>query len=282
MPIAPDLAATVPHLHHRCPGRPGGQSGRGVAPPAPPLLGLRLGSAARPSGPFLVGDPVSQAAVQDPHQATPRAREHLVVGRATGPVRGKDPWSGTVAATSAQSSTRVRRKDRDEQTPPSGPRSSPGAVSGPRRSCCASRNRVISTRVGYAGGANDTPTADDHAGLRRGGSGHLSIPERTSYRTSFDFLLPVHRPRPWPRACQTREYRSEIFCPSDEQRRQVAEGTIGDADASGLWPGKVVTRWARLAPSGRPRRKTRTTSRTTPTARISSDRSRPLRESRCA
>ena len=35
-------------------------------------------------------------------------------------------------------------------------------------------------------------------------------------------------------------YRSAIFYTSDEQRR-VAEDTIADVDASGLWPGKVVT-----------------------------------------
>ncbi|HHY50962.1 MAG TPA: peptide-methionine (S)-S-oxide reductase, partial [Alphaproteobacteria bacterium] len=41
-------------------------------------------------------------------------------------------------------------------------------------------------------------------------------------------------------------YRSEIFYLSDEQR-QVAEETIADVDASGLWPGKVVTE---VSPAG--------------------------------
>ena len=35
-------------------------------------------------------------------------------------------------------------------------------------------------------------------------------------------------------------YRSAIFYTSDEQRR-IAEDTIADVDASGLWPGKAVT-----------------------------------------
>ena len=37
-----------------------------------------------------------------------------------------------------------------------------------------------------------------------------------------------------------RSYRSAIFFTSDEQKR-IAEDTIADVDASGLWPGKVVT-----------------------------------------
>jgi len=41
-------------------------------------------------------------------------------------------------------------------------------------------------------------------------------------------------------------YRSAIFYTSDEQKR-IAEDTIADVDASGLWPGKVVTE---VAPAG--------------------------------
>ena len=43
------------------------------------------------------------------------------------------------------------------------------------------------------------------------------------------------------------EYRSEIFYTSDEQR-QVAADTIADADASGMWPGKVVTKISAAGP----------------------------------
>ena len=42
-------------------------------------------------------------------------------------------------------------------------------------------------------------------------------------------------------------YRSEIFYTSDEQR-QVAEDTIADVDASGIWPGKVVTEISEAVP----------------------------------
>jgi peptide-methionine (S)-S-oxide reductase len=41
-------------------------------------------------------------------------------------------------------------------------------------------------------------------------------------------------------------YRSAIFYTSEDQKR-VAEDTIADVDASGLWPGKVVTE---IAPAG--------------------------------
>ena len=60
-------------------------------------------------------------------------------------------------------------------------------------------------------------------------------------------------------------YRSAIFY-TDEQQKQVAEDTIADVDASGLWPGKVVTEVAPRARSGRPSPSTRTTSSATRTA----------------
>jgi peptide-methionine (S)-S-oxide reductase len=37
-----------------------------------------------------------------------------------------------------------------------------------------------------------------------------------------------------------RSYRSAIYFTSDAQRR-IAEETVADVEASGLWPGKVVT-----------------------------------------
>ncbi|MBV9165020.1 MAG: peptide-methionine (S)-S-oxide reductase, partial [Solirubrobacterales bacterium] len=65
-------------------------------------------------------------------------------------------------------------------------------------------------------------------------------PERTSYRNILEFFFQIHRPDLGERLVGS-DYRSEIFCTSDEQR-QVAEDTLADADASGLWPGKVVTK----------------------------------------
>ncbi len=42
-------------------------------------------------------------------------------------------------------------------------------------------------------------------------------------------------------------YRSAIFYKSDEQKR-IAEDTIADVEASGLWPGKVVTEVSPVGP----------------------------------
>ena len=101
------------------------------------------------------------------------------------------------------------------------------------------RDGVISTRAGYTGGENDNPTADNHPG-------HAEVVEvifdreRTSYRDILEFFLQIHRPD-LGEGLVGSDYRSEIFYTSDEQR-QVAEATIADADASGMWPGTVVTK----------------------------------------
>ena len=72
------------------------------------------------------------------------------------------------------------------------------------------REGVISTRVGYTGGSNANPTADDH-------SGHTEAvevifdPERTSYRDIVEFFLQIHR-ADLGEAQVGSDYRSEIFC----------------------------------------------------------------------
>jgi peptide-methionine (S)-S-oxide reductase len=83
---------------------------------------------------------------------------------------------------------------------------------------------------------------------RRGPWGHAEAveivfdPERISYRDILEFFFQIHDPTTKDRQGEeTGSYvRSEIFYTSDEQR-QVAEDTIADVEASGLWPGKVVT-----------------------------------------
>ncbi len=101
------------------------------------------------------------------------------------------------------------------------------------------REGVISSRVGYIGGENDNPTADNHLGHAEAVE-VIFDPERTSYRDILEFFFQIHRPD-LGEGLVGSDYRSEIFYTSDEQR-QVAEDTIADADASGLWPGKVVTK----------------------------------------
>ena len=106
---------------------------------------------------------------------------------------------------------------------------------------------VVSTRVGYSGG--DMPNAT----YRNHGSHAEAIeivfdPARTSYRQLLEFFFQIHDPSTENRQGNDRgtSYRSAIFYTSPEQK-QVAEDTIADVDASGLWPGRAVTE---LAPAG--------------------------------
>ncbi len=106
---------------------------------------------------------------------------------------------------------------------------------------------VLSTRVGYTGG--DVP----HATYRNHGTHAEAIeiifdPARLSYRQILEFFFQIHDPTTLNRQGNDRgtSYRSAIYYTTDEQRR-VAEDTIADVNASGLWPGKVVTE---VAPAG--------------------------------
>jgi peptide-methionine (S)-S-oxide reductase len=106
---------------------------------------------------------------------------------------------------------------------------------------------VISTRVGYSGG--DVPNAT----YRNHGSHAEAIeiifdPAKLGYRRLLEFFFQIHDPTTLNRQGNDRgtSYRSAIFTTSEEQKR-VAEDTIADVEASGLWPGKVVTE---VAPAG--------------------------------
>jgi peptide-methionine (S)-S-oxide reductase len=107
---------------------------------------------------------------------------------------------------------------------------------------------VISTRVGYSG--DDVPNAT----YRNHGTHAEAIeiifdPTKISYRRLLEFFFQIHDPTT--RNRQGNDvglgYRSAIFYTSDEQKR-IAENTIGDVEASGLWPGKVVTEVAPVGP----------------------------------
>jgi peptide-methionine (S)-S-oxide reductase len=120
-----------------------------------------------------------------------------------------------------------------------------GGCSWPAQELLRHRDGVISTRVGYTGGENDNPTADYHPGHAEAVE-VIFDPERTSYRDILEFFFQMHRPDLGEGVVGS-DYRSEIFCTSDEQRR-VAEDTIADAHASGMWPGKVVTKISEADP----------------------------------
>ena len=114
-----------------------------------------------------------------------------------------------------------------------------GGLFWPAQELLRHRDGVISTRVGYIGGENDNPTAENHPGHAEAVE-VVFDPARTSYRDILEFFFQIHRPD-LGEALVGSDYRSEIFHTSDEQR-QVAEDAIADADASGLWPGGVVTK----------------------------------------
>ncbi|HEV2254658.1 MAG TPA: peptide-methionine (S)-S-oxide reductase MsrA [Streptosporangiaceae bacterium] len=100
---------------------------------------------------------------------------------------------------------------------------------------------VITTRVGYTGGDVPNATYRNH----RGHAEAIEIvfdPDQISYRDLLEFFFQIHDPSTKNRQGNDigTSYRSAIFYLSDEQK-QTAEDTIADVDASGLWPGKVVT-----------------------------------------
>jgi len=109
------------------------------------------------------------------------------------------------------------------------------------------RPGVVSTRVGYSGGDVDHATYRNH-GTHAEAIEIVFDPSVTSYREILEFFFQIHDPTTPNRQGNDRgtSYRSAIFYADDEQRR-VALDTIADVDASGLWPGPVVTE---VAPAG--------------------------------
>jgi peptide-methionine (S)-S-oxide reductase len=106
---------------------------------------------------------------------------------------------------------------------------------------------VVSTRVGYSGGDVKNATYRNH-GTHAEAIEITFDPSQTSFRDLLEFFFQIHDPTTPNRQGndQGTSYRSAIFYTSEEQRR-VAEHTIADVEASGLWPGKVVTE---LSPAG--------------------------------
>jgi peptide-methionine (S)-S-oxide reductase len=109
-------------------------------------------------------------------------------------------------------------------------------------------NGVISTRVGYTGGTTPNATYRNH-GHHAEAVEIIFDPARISYRQLLEYFFQIHDPTTLDRQGNDigASYRSAIYYTTDEQRR-VAEDTIADVDASGLWPGKVVTEVTRAGP----------------------------------
>ena len=103
------------------------------------------------------------------------------------------------------------------------------------------RSGVLSTRVGYSGGDVANATYRHH-GTHAEAVEVVFDPARISYRELLEFFFQIHDPTTPDRQGNDRgaSYRSAIYY-SSEAQRQVALDTIADVEASGLWPGRVVT-----------------------------------------
>ena len=110
------------------------------------------------------------------------------------------------------------------------------------------RPGVIATRVGYTGGDVANATYRNHGSHAEG----ISIdfdPAVISYRELLEFFFQIHDPSTPDRQGNDRgpSYRSGIYYTSEAQK-EVALDTIADVNASGIWPGKVVTELAAAGP----------------------------------
>jgi peptide-methionine (S)-S-oxide reductase len=106
---------------------------------------------------------------------------------------------------------------------------------------------IVTTRVGYTGG--DVPNAT----YRNHGSHAEALeiefdPTLIGYRDLLEFFFQIHDPTTLNRQGNDvgTSYRSEIFYVSEGQREEALR-TIDDVNASGLWPGRVVTK---VSPAG--------------------------------
>ena len=100
---------------------------------------------------------------------------------------------------------------------------------------------VIETRVGYTGGEVVNATYRNH-GTHAEGIEIIFDNEQTSYRKILEFFFQIHDPTTVLRQGndQGTAYRSAIYY-VDSSQQQMALRTIDDVNASGLWPGVVVT-----------------------------------------
>ena len=100
---------------------------------------------------------------------------------------------------------------------------------------------VVSTRVGYTGGDVPNATYRDH-GTHAEGIEIIFDPAKISYRHLLEFFFQIHDPTTLNRQGNDRglSYRSAIYY-LDEAQKSMAEKTISEVNASGIWPGPVVT-----------------------------------------
>lgn len=100
---------------------------------------------------------------------------------------------------------------------------------------------VLRTRVGYTGGDVENATYRNH-GTHAEGIEIVFDPSQLGYRQLLEFFFQIHDPTTLNRQGNDvgLSYRSAIYY-TDETQKTVAEDTISDVNASGIWPGRVVT-----------------------------------------
>jgi len=101
---------------------------------------------------------------------------------------------------------------------------------------------VVSTRVGYTGDPSVPNATYRNHGTHAEAIEIIYDPTKTDFRTILEFFFQIHDPTTKNRQGNDvgTSYRSAIFY-TDEDQHRIALDTIADVDASGLWPGKVVT-----------------------------------------
>lgn len=100
---------------------------------------------------------------------------------------------------------------------------------------------VLSTVVGYTGGDVPNATYRNH-GSHAEGIEITFDPEILSYRGLLEYFFLIHDPTTKNRQGNDigTSYRSAIFF-LDEQQQETANALIAEMEASGKWPGKIVT-----------------------------------------
>ena len=103
------------------------------------------------------------------------------------------------------------------------------------------RPGVIATVVGYTGGDVPNATYGNH-GTHAEGIALTFDPSRLTYRGLLEYFFQIHDPTTKNRQGNDRgtSYRSAIFY-FDEVQHKTAVDLIAEMDASGKWPGKIVT-----------------------------------------
>lgn len=100
---------------------------------------------------------------------------------------------------------------------------------------------VTETKVGYTGGDIENATYRNHGNHAEGIEIYFDNAV-IGYRKILEYFFQIHDPTTENQQGNDRgsSYRSAIYYTSAEQKA-MADKTIDDVNASGLWPGKVVT-----------------------------------------